>query len=598
MAKQESELQKQEAEVTIQDDSDSALQEDEKMPTAAPAKKITVGSESKWAKAKNWYLAKKYISIPLTIIIIFAVLAALPWTRAYTAGLFIKKQVNVFVIDTKTGSVVSSADVEISGHKALTNGQGVATLNSVPVGQHTVLVTKNYYKDSSSKISVGFSNPQTFQVKTVATGRQTKVHVVNLVNHKDLAEVKLSAGDITAKTDKSGNATIVLPAGTTSKETMLSLEGYNDAKVIVKVSDAEVVINNFSLTPSGKVYFLSKLSGKIDLVKTNLDGTGRETVFAGTGKEDDIGTVLLASRDWKYLALLARHDSDLPKLYLIETANDKVTTMDEGNASFSLVGWDDDTFIYQVTRNTFSEWQSKKNVLKSFNADTKQLLALDQTDASGNSGQYIQEQLGNVYNLEDGTILYSKTWYSFPYDNPGALDGKQNGIYSIRADGSGKKTLKSLSAKDTSYINSTPSKPNEVYFYYYDNGSTTPTYLEYSDGAIKTIDSKDFPENGVYNTYLLSPGGKQTFWSEQRDGKNTLLLGGSNGQDGKSIAKLTDYQTYGWYTDDYLLVSKNSSELYIMSTSGLNDELKAIKISDYHKPAQNYYGYGGGYGGI
>ena len=75
---------------------------------------------------------------------------------------------------------------------------------------------------------------------------------------------------------------------------------------------------------------------------------------------------------------------------------------------------------------------------------------------------------------------------------------------------------------------------------------------------------------------------------------NTLFIGDSSGGSGKQIATLSDYDTYGWYTDDYLLVSKNGSELYIMPVSGGTP----IKISDYNKPAQNFNGYGGGYGGL
>lgn len=560
--------------------------------------KNTQADSAFYLRLKTWYFTKKIISIPLTVIILFCVFALIPATRAYTAGLVIKKDVEVSVVDSKTQSVVSSASVQMSGQSVPTNGQGIATIKNVAVGRHEITVIKKYYKDAVKNVSVGFGNPQKFTIQAEATGRSTMIKVANLINHKALAEAKLSLGDITAKTDANGEAIVVLPVGTKSKQASLSLDGYNTTNVVVNVSDKEVAVNNYTLTPRGKVYYLSKLSGRIDLVKTNLDGSERETIFAGTGREDDIGTVLLASRNWKYLALLSRHDSDLPKLYLIETANDKVTTIDEGNASFSMVGWDGDSFVYQVTRNTYNDWQSKKNALKSFNAESKQLIVLDQTDASGNSGQYIQEQLGNIYNLADGSVIYTKTWYGYPYDNPGNLSSKQNGIYSIRSDGSSKKTLKAIPAGTASYITATPSKPSEVYYYYYTNDSSEPAYAEYKDGSIKTIQASEFPDNGIYNTYLISPNGQKTFWSEQRDGKNTLFVGDTDGGNGKVVAELSDYQTYGWFTEDYLLLSKNGSELFIMPAQGVDQSQQPVKISDYHKPAQNYYGYGGGYGGI
>jgi hypothetical protein len=78
------------------------------------------------------------------------------------------------------------------------------------------------------------------------------------------------------------------------------------------------------------------------------------------------------------------------------------------------------------------------------------------------------------------------------------------------------------------------------------------------------------------------------------DGKYNLFVGNQLGDDKKSVGTLGDYNTYGWYTDNYLLVSKSSSELYIMPKNGG----AALKISDYFKPSQYFSGYGGGYGGI
>jgi len=98
--------------------------------------------------------------------------------------------------------------------------------------------------------------------------------------------------------------------------------------------------------------------------------------------------------------------------------------------------------------------------------------------------------------------------------------------------------------------------------------------------------------------YLASPSGNSTFWSEPRDGKNSLFVGDQAGSNAKQIASLSDYQTYGWYSEDYLLASKNGSELYIFGSEGIKKESAALKITDYHKPVLNYPGYGGGYGGL
>jgi|GEM_PF-5478260 len=125
------------------------------------------------------------------------------------------------------------------------------------------------------------------------------------------------------------------------------------------------------------------------------------------------------------------------------------------------------------------------------------------------------------------------------------------------------------------------------------------TEIEYEDGKFAAKpDVTDATYNQVsqtYPTYLTSLSDNQTFWSDQHDGKNTLFVGDDEGKDGKQIASLSEYVPYGWYSDAYLLVSKNSSELYIMATDG---STPPQKISDYYRPPITYRGYGGGYGGI
>jgi hypothetical protein len=96
---------------------------------------------------------------------------------------------------------------------------------------------------------------------------------------------------------------------------------------------------------------------------------------------------------------------------------------------------------------------------------------------------------------------------------------------------------------------------------------------------------------------LISPDGHQTFWSDSRDGKNALFVGDEAAKNAKQVALLKDYRAYGWYTDKYLLVSKDSSELYVLPVAGLSGDAQPSKVSDYYRPDISYNGYGRGYGG-
>jgi hypothetical protein len=421
---------------------------------------------------------------------------------------------------------------------------------------------------------------------------------VNKLTGKPVAGVTVSASGANTKTTSNGTANLVLASGATTDTANISLSGYNTLKVNIDAT-ASTTKNTFGITPAGKLYFLSNLNGTIDVVKTDLDGSNRQTVLAGTGSENAQSTSLLASRDWKYLALLSRRSGDKASVYLIDTTNgDKLTTVDEGNANFSFVGWSGDRFIYQVTRNTVQNWQPNQQALKSLDATTNQTLLLDQTQASGtDAGNYAGQSFSSPYIIGE-QVVYAKNW-SGSYPNTATLQDKQAELDTIGADGSAHKTLKTFalsSSTQASFIGVSTElyEPDSLYVWFQD-GSQDKFY-DYEDG--KVVDDSSMTADKFYSTpyptYLLSPSGKSTFWAEQRDGKNALFVGDQDGKAQKQIASLSEYATYGWYTDSYVLVSKNSSELYIMSPSGGTP----YKITDYYKPAITYNGYGGGYGGL
>lgn len=560
---------------------------------------------SRFHRLKSWYSSHKKISIPATVMLLLLLVATIPWTRYKTAGVVYKKDFSMQLKDSTAGTPVSEAKVSIGSISGVTDGNGKVTLHGVSVGNHKATITKKYYKDTQLNVLVPILNQKSVpSISFVATGRQAKVLVSNLISKKNLSGVEIKVADIEAKTDKDGSATIVLPVGTSSKEATLSLKGYNEVKVTVEANSTSVKENKFSLSPAGKIYFLSKKSGKIDVVKTNLDGTDRKTVLAGTGKEEDRGTILLASRDWKYLALLSRRDSPKPKVYLIETESDKLTVVDEGNATFTLVGWNEEDFVYQIDRESTAIWQAKKYALKSYDAAKKQLITLDESRGEGdsnNSATY--ESITDVYSI-DRSIVYWKGWFSYDYDNPARYQGKQDGVYQINTDGTGRKTIKNFNHDLDSalYVNSYLYKPLEIYYSLFD-GSNVTKYYEYESGKLadKTDLAEEFKKYTEEDpkTFLLSPSGSETFWSDPRDGKSALFVGSKTGDDGKEIAALSDeHKVYGWYSDDYLLVSKKSSEIYILPRLGVKADTDSLKITDYHKPSQNFYSYGGGYGGL
>lgn len=531
-----------------------------------------------------------------SVLVVLGLVFAIPASRYAVAGLVIKKDVVVEVIDTKTGKAVSAVQLALGGQTARTDATGKATFKAVAAGPGHITAKKSYYQDGTVDVLVPIlASPANVQVRMIATGRQVPVTVTNKINGQPVGGVEITVSDATATTTDDGQATLVLPADRPTVSATFTANGYNKLAADVTVTEQKDDKNNFGITPAGSIYFLSKRTGKIDVMRSDLDGANATVAVAGTGHEDEGNTVLLASRDWKYLALRAKRDSDDAKLYLISTADNKLSTIDEGaNVSFTPVGWYNQTFVYTVYRPNVQPWEKKGSSIKSFNAQTSQIATIDDTDASGTDGtHWAHETFTNVYILEDG-LVYGKFWNNY-FSSPELIAGKKDTIISVKPDGSQKKTAKDFASTAQSYIETRAYKPDEVYIRV---AGTPQKFYEYEDGNVTettAVDGNTFYDAN-YPTYLLSPSGSKTFWYEQRDGKNVSFVGDKDGGNGQQVLADDAYQPYGWYSDDYLLFSKKGSELYILPRDN-SKNVAPFKVTDYHKPNVGFPGYGYGYGG-
>jgi hypothetical protein len=551
----------------------------------------------KTSKIKAFFRHKPLVIITV-IVLVLAVLALIPKTRYVIIGTFWKQNYAVTVLDSQTSQPVTKADVSLGGQTVTTDNHGDATIRA-RVGYQTIEVSKKYYAGTTETVLVPVFVKGRMPYTLKATGRQVPVTVLNTISDKPVDNALIKTSDSEVYTGSNGQATLVLSPSESSVAATISADGYNLETSNVMVTTQTVSQNSYHLTPTGKIYFLSDLSGTIDVVKTNLDGTDRQTVLAGTGFEDSDGTVLLASRDWKYLMLDSiRTAGGNPQLNLIETTNnDKVVTVDHSDSQFQLVGWENDYFVYSASQNSYPIWQPGGSSIESYNANSGKSITLDTTAANGTSASDAEFESfvpGNVVEF-DNQIVYAKTWYQ----GIGYLtvSGKQNTLSSIAPDGTSKKIITSLDAGNSYFGGLETRTPSTITVQVDSNNSTQTSYYDYGSDGSFNLDTSPQEANEyqqVYPTYLLSPLSDETFWSTPEDGKNGLYVGDQNGQNAKQIETLSNYAAYGWYTDNYVLVSESGSELYIMpATGGI-----PLKVTDYHKPEQSYAGYGGGYGGL
>lgn len=167
------------------------------------------------------------------------------------------------------------------------------------------------------------------------------------------------------------------------------------------------------------------------------------------------------------------------------------------------------------------------------------------------------------------------------------------GLYSVQADGTEKKTIKQFTVPSggSGYLESRQSSPRSIIVSGPQDKDSNSIYYEYKNSALTQLadyGSGDFYQEGE-RAYLFSPSGTKTAWSDTRDGKSVLFIGDRNAEHGKQVASLQEQYAYGWFTEDYILLSKKSGELYIIGAQGGDP----VKISDYYSAPSGYYGYGG-----
>lgn len=394
----------------------------------------------------------KALVIFLVIVAALGVLYAVPTTRYGILGNFVKKDVRIVITDSVTKKPVSQAVVKINGQSETTSEKGEATIKNVPVGEYTLETSKKCYKDTKKAYEVPvFGDTKKIDEQLVATGRQVEVKVTNTITKAALAKVSIVVGDTSAITDSKGVATIVLPAEKKTMDGVVSLDGYNDKKVSVTVTD-QTNKNMFALTPSGQVYYLSNLSGTQDIVKANLDGSGTKTVVSGTGNENPSNATLLSSRDWKYVVLSAHRTDDADEqLYILNTTTEVLTLFDKGDdVYFNLVGWSGHKLIYTVYRHNKQDWEKDRQSIKSYDADAGKLSVIETTAATGSNVFDVKyEQLTNVSLIGD-TLVYGKGWHGGAWYGVSDPIKNKSAILSVKVDGTQKTTPKRVCCECTS----------------------------------------------------------------------------------------------------------------------------------------------------
>lgn len=517
------------------------------------------------------------------------VIALLIFTDAKYAvmNLFGRASLTVTVVDASTKQPVPGATVTNGIARGRTDDSGRAVLKEVPFGNSEIIIEKPAYSRLSHRFKIvrGMHD----EVTTLnATGTLLRFKVTDLISQQPVKGAKASFMGSDAIGDANGLVVLSVPPQQEGK-VAITLSKAGMTSVTKTVSTLIQDVNQVGLVPEGRVYFLSGQFGRIDIMKANLDGSDKRMVVMGTGKEDSRQTMLLASHDWKYLLLKANREG-AEKLYLLNTHNDSLRAIDDEKAAFSLVGWSGHQFIYTVERVGARPWQSKVSAIKTFNADSGKLAIVDENLGKGGTDSFWLRQVFSGPHIVNDGLVYGKYWAGTM-----AKSEEQQEIVHANADGSKKRVLKALRATDSERLASRPRDVTGVYFESIEAGS--PRYYRYQQGEVKPVSLNSGVFQARQPALLLSPDTKATVWQVRQVDKNSLFIGDGQGQNGVEVASARGVSPYGWFTDRYIIVSKDANQLLVMPRGGF-PPTGPLKITDYFRPGSNSDSYTHGYGGL
>lgn len=551
---------------TDRDDINQMLSEAQRSEEASGANNSIPSSNH---KLKHWVAQHKRLSV-LALSLLLMSLVLVPVLRYAVGGLFVTRDVALSVVDDQTNQPVSNATVVIRGMSFQTSADGKVDIQNLKPGAPEAEVTKQYYESASSHVKIDLLNrtySQTIRLKP--TGRAMSLKVTNRLTGDGLANVSIEAGDVKATTDQSGAASLVVSPSLNTVEIRLTADNYNPAKVSLSVP-GDLPTNTIALTPSGKLYVVSKQSGKLDVVKLNLDGSGREVAVKATGNEEVSNTQIWASADWRYVVLRARRDGPKAGLYMLDTSSDTLTDLDTAAVDFRVIGWHNDQFVYTTYDANKSEWQPKREELKVFNAENGKLSTVESTQASGTGySDYMTQTFTNPI-IAQGALIYGTQWLGANPD----IQKRSATLREVSLPGLTKRDLRSdLNAT----LSITQPEPDKVYVQV---TAQATSYYQYTNKILATVKLTAEEMFKPWPKYFASSGSEYA-WEEPVDGKQRVYVADATLRNRSVALDASDLNVKGWFGSDFLLLSKSDSQLYILPAH--NDKVQPQKVTDYHR---------------
>jgi hypothetical protein len=403
-------------------ESDAALAAQD-AAAATAAVKFDDKKDSRWKR----FWRNKWVRSAILLVILAGISAALatPSSRYFilnTAG--VRSSSSLTVIDGATRLPLKGVEVSIGGQQKETDSEGVAKFSDLRLGPTQLEIKQIGFEEVDRKVVIGWGSNPFGNVPLAATGVKYVIEVRDYLSEKPIEGVEATDGQSTAVSDKDGKITLTRESSVVVQDGVsLSKAGYRLEKVTLEEDPEKTT--KAALVLARKTVFVSRDSGKYDVVKSDIDGKNREVLLAGTGNENS-NISLVSSPDGSRVALVStrdgKRDSDgflLSSLVLINTENGNRTTIAEAS-QIQLIDWVGGTrLVFQQTSSGSSE---ARYTVVSYNYENNR-----------------REQLVSASKFNSVMAVQGVIYYAVAADlsNP----SQQTGLFRVNPDGEGKQRL-------------------------------------------------------------------------------------------------------------------------------------------------------------
>lgn len=504
---------------------------------------------------KSWWNNKRLRNLTFLGIGIFVLaIMLIPTTRYFILNAFgVRATSSLTVLDLTTSQPLKNVTVELAGQSAQTGSDGKAYLSNLKLGPTQLYIHKTAFADVTQDMTIGLGSNPLGEFKLKATGAQYSFVVTDWLSGQPIEKVEASSGDASAVSDKDGKVVLTVPnPESETVEVQISYNNYRTEKVKINADDKSV--QKISIVPARKHIFVSNRTGKFDVYKIDVDGKNEQVLLAGTGSERD-DMVLMPQYDGGVVALVSTRENIRNKdgylmsgLYMVDvkTGTTKKVVSSE---RIQPIQWIGKRLIYVTIAEGASAENPKRHRLMTYNLD-------ENTNKEISATNYFNDVM-----VAAGRVYYAPS-------NAYNIDPANARLFVVNADGGNKQTI--LGQEVWNIFRSSYEKLSLA---------TSTDWYSYKLGDSTAVKLGGPPSNQTSRLYVDNNDFTKSVWSEERDGKGTLLEYDIKSTKDKLLKSQAGIKApYYWLSPSYIVYRLNSDTEtadYVISTQG--GEAKKIK---------------------